>query len=83
MKINFYFAIFIFVLLDYIYSGEDFYKLLEVEKNADIKQIKSSYRKLSAKYHPDKNQGNKEAQEKFIKINKAYETLTDPEKENI
>ena len=45
--------------------------------------MKASYRKLSQKYHPDKNQGNKESQDMFIKINKAYETLTDPEKRKI
>lgn len=83
MKILFLYTIIIFLFIERIYSGEDFYKILEVNKNAELKEIKSSYRKLSAKYHPDKNPGNKEAQEKFIKINKAYETLTDPEKKKI
>ncbi len=83
MKILFLYTIIIFLFIERIYSGEDFYKILEVNKNAELKEIKSSYRKLSAKYHPDKNPGNKEAQEKFIKINKDYETLTDPEKKKI
>ncbi len=59
---------------------KDYYELLGVEKNADEKQIKSAYRKLAMKYHPDKNPGDKVAEEKFKEINEAYEILSDPDK---
>jgi len=61
----------------------DFYKILNISRDADNQQIKKAFRTLSVKYHPDKNQGNKENQENFLKINKAYETLMDPEKRKI
>jgi DnaJ-class molecular chaperone len=64
----------------FVACGEDFYKILNIARDADTKQIKKAFRTLSVKYHPDKNQGNKENQEHFLKINKAYETLMDPEK---
>lgn len=63
--------------------GEDFYKLLEIPRDAEEKQIKKAFRRLSLKYHPDKNKGDKSANEKFLKINKAYETLMDREKRKI
>jgi DnaJ-class molecular chaperone len=63
--------------------AEDFYTILGVSKQSTEKELKSAYRKLSAKYHPDKNQGDKSAQDMFIRINKAYETLSDPEKKKI
>ena len=58
----------------------DYYKILGIDKNADAKQIKKAYRKLAVKYHPDKNKGNKQAEEKFKEINEAYTVLSDPEK---
>lgn len=58
----------------------DYYKILGVEKNANETDIKKAYRKLAIKYHPDKNPGNKEAEEKFKEINEAYEVLSDNEK---
>lgn len=59
---------------------KDYYDILGVAKDASAKDIKRAYRKLAAKYHPDKNPDNKEAEEKFKEINEAHEVLSDPEK---
>ena len=58
-------------------QNKDYYKILGVDKNADEKQIKSAYRKLALHFHPDKNPGNKEAEEKFKDISEAYRILSD------
>ncbi len=58
---------------------KDFYKILGVSKNASPSDIKRAYRKLALEYHPDRNK-TKEAEEKFKKINEAYEVLSDPKK---
>lgn len=59
---------------------KDYYKILGVEKSATQDEIKKAYRKLAMKYHPDRNQGNKTAEEKFKEITEANEVLSDPEK---
>jgi len=59
---------------------KDYYKILEVEKEASQDEIKKSYRKLAMKWHPDKNPDNKEAEDKFKECAEAFETLSDPEK---
>jgi curved DNA-binding protein len=59
---------------------KDYYKILGVDKKASQDEIKKAYRKLAVKYHPDKNQGNKEAEERFKEIGEAYEVLGDVEK---
>lgn len=58
----------------------DFYELLEVERTADDKVLKSAYRKLAMKYHPDKNPGCKDSEARFKQINEAYACLSDPQK---
>ena len=60
--------------------GKDYYNILGVEKGASKDDIKKNYRKLAMQYHPDKNPGNKEAEEKFKEISEAYAVLSAPEK---
>ncbi|MCC7211033.1 MAG: molecular chaperone DnaJ [Candidatus Brocadia sp.] len=59
---------------------EDFYKILGVDKNASGEEIKKAYRKIALKYHPDRNPGNKEAEQIFKKAAEAYGVLGDPDK---
>jgi curved DNA-binding protein len=59
---------------------KDYYKILGVDKKAGQEEIKKAFRKLAVQYHPDKNPGNKEAEDKFKQVNEAYEVLGDAEK---
>jgi len=61
-------------------SKRDYYEVLLVERMASTEEIKKSYRKLAVKYHPDKNPGDKAAEEKFKELGEAYEILSDPQK---
>jgi molecular chaperone DnaJ len=60
--------------------ADELYKTLGVSKNASDDEIKKAYRKLARQYHPDRNQGDKEAEEKFKEISAAHDVLADPEK---
>jgi molecular chaperone DnaJ len=64
-------------------EDKDYYKILGVLRNASEDEIKKSYRKIAMQYHPDRNPGNKEAEEKFKIASEAYEVLRDPEKREI
>lgn len=61
-------------------SEKDYYSILGVDEKATQDQIKKTYRALAVKYHPDKNPGDKKAEEKFKNISEAYYTLGDPER---
>lgn len=60
--------------------AKDFYEILGVHRNASEAEIKRAFRRLAVQYHPDKNPGDKSAEEKFKEIGHAYEVLSDPEK---
>ena len=64
-------------------ENKDYYKILNISKDASEEEIKKSYRKIAMQYHPDRNPGNREAEEKFKIASEAYEVLRDPEKRQI
>ena len=61
-------------------AKKDYYEALGLERGASSEEIKKAFRKSALKYHPDKNQGNKDAEEKFKEINEAYQVLSDTQK---
>lgn len=79
-----YFKLFFILLLPLLVFSGDYYKILGVSRNADEGTIKRAFKKLSLKYHPDKNKNNPEkAKEKFAEIVNAYEVLKDPKQRQI
>ncbi|HCC48225.1 MAG TPA: molecular chaperone DnaJ [Elusimicrobia bacterium] len=64
-------------------ASNDYYRILGVPRNAGPDEIKSAYRKLAMKHHPDRNQGNTESESVFKEINEAYEVLSTPEKRQV
>ena len=61
-------------------AKRDYYEVLNVQKGASSEEVKKAYRRLAIKYHPDKNPGDKEAEEKFKEATEAYEVLADSQK---
>ena len=61
-------------------TKRDYYQVLGIERTASVAEVRSAYRKLAARYHPDVNPGNHEAEEKFKELNEAHEVLSSPEK---
>ncbi len=59
---------------------KDYYKILGVTRSASANEIKGAYRKLAMQYHPDRNPGDKQAEERFKEMNEAYQVLSDPQK---
>ncbi len=60
--------------------AKDYYVALEVERDASVDEIKKAYRKLALQYHPDRNPGDKSAEDRFKTVTEAYEVLADPDK---
>ncbi|HET9589897.1 MAG TPA: DnaJ domain-containing protein, partial [Anaerolineales bacterium] len=58
---------------------KDYYKTLGVDRKASEADIRKAYRKLAMQYHPDRNPGDKQAEERFKEINEAYQVLNDPQ----
>ncbi|MBN1224909.1 MAG: DnaJ domain-containing protein, partial [Candidatus Aminicenantes bacterium] len=61
----------------------DYYEILGISRNATADEIKKAYRQIALKFHPDKNPGNKESEEKFKAAAEAYSVLIDPEKKAV
>jgi DnaJ-related protein SCJ1 len=73
----------IIFLLNVIICEKDLYKILEIKRSATQPEIKKKYREMTRKYHPDRNQGDEKAKEKFAEVAEAYEILSDANKRRL
>ena len=80
---KFFCLILISLLFFQIYAEDYYYRVLELNQDATESDIKKAFRRLSIKFHPDKNPGDQNAAQKYLEVNKAYEILTDPEKKQL
>src|SRR5580658_7546056 len=64
-------------------AQQDYYQTLGVGREADVEEIRKAYRKLARKHHPDLNPGDKAAEERFKKVQEAYDVLSDPKKKTM
>ena len=76
-------CIIFFLLLSLTLATQTYYDLLQLPRDASESDIKRAFRKLSLKYHPDKNPGNEEAANTFKQMNRAYEVLSDKDKRQV
>ncbi|TPX63144.1 hypothetical protein CcCBS67573_g08758 [Chytriomyces confervae] len=83
MKLALVFLLAFVLLATTALAGKDYYGILGVNRSALKREIKKAYKELSKKYHPDKNPGDKESEQKFIECAQAYEVLSDDEKRRI
>ena len=79
---SFVFCLLLSAYVIFVHAGKDYYKILNVARSASSADIKRAYRKLSLKYHPDKN-SSPDAAEKFAEIASAYDVLSDPDKRKL
>src|SRR6201994_3234374 len=63
--------------------AQDYYEILGVDRKADTEEIRKTYRRLARKHHPDLNPGDKSAEERFKKVQEAYDVLSDDEKRKV
>jgi DnaJ-related protein SCJ1 len=78
-----YFTYFCTLFSLQVYCGADYYATLGILKKASKDEIRRAYKRLSVQYHPDKNQGDEEAQKRFVEVAHAYEVLYDEKKRSI